>query len=113
MTSLVTSQSSLENIHHTLNSLWNIPYTNGKHKFGLSALFMLLPGGSTVNLLVKGQYVLIAHRNKAGKIIKFRLAKRLFLDWLLGLPPVLGSVLTWFYKADDKIMKDLKTTFNK
>jgi hypothetical protein len=72
---------------------------------------MLLPGGSTVNLMVKSQYVIIAYRNKASKTVKLQILKRLLIDWFLGLPPILGSIFTWFYKADSKIIKDLKTTF--
>jgi len=107
----LSSESLLDNVHHYMGKLYPIPYTNGKHKFGLSALFMLLPGGSTVSFLVKTQYMYIAYRNRASCRKKLRIFLRLLLDWLLGVIPIIGSVLAWFYKADDKIYKDLKETY--
>jgi pantothenate kinase-related protein Tda10 len=112
MTDVIASERSLDKLHHTLSGLWNVPFTDGKHKFGLSVLFMILPGGSTVALFVKSQYVIIACRNKATKRMKFRIIRRLLFDWLLGIIPILGSILSWFYKADSKIVKDLKTTYS-
>lgn len=99
---------SVEKLNRVMSHLWDVPYTNGKHQFGLSALFMLLPGGSTVSFCVKSQYVILAWKKKAGYWVKVRIIYRLFLDWLLGLPPVLGSILTHFYKADEKIIQDLR-----
>lgn len=100
----MNDKQRLEKVHHFLSDLWDIPLIKkltGKNKrCGVSTLFVLLPGGSTVALIAKAQFILVAHRNNIPKAVIY---ERLLIDWLLGVPPVLGSILTWLYGADDKI----------
>jgi len=108
----INDKHRLEYVHHILKEIWNVPFTKSK-KYGLSALLTILPGGSTISLFIKIQYILIAHRNKFDKKIKHFLYKQLFIDWMLGIPPVIGTILTWLYNADGKIFQKLSTELSK
>lgn len=107
-TAVAKDKVRLETVHHYAGDLFDVPFTkSGKHRFGLSALLAFIPGGSTVSLSIKLQYLFIAQRNKMPAATKAFVCKELFIDWLLGVPPILGTLLTWLYKADKKIYTEL------
>lgn len=106
-------KQKLTRTHHFLKKLWNIPFTNGKHKFGVSDLFNILPGGSTVTFFARSQYIIIASRNKLPENVQKDMYIKLFINWFLGIPPVLGTIICWFYDADGKIYVSITNELDK
>ena len=108
---MTTDRERLEKIHHLMKELWRIridKFNLKNHRFGLSVLLDVVPGGSTVSLLLKLQYIHLARRYNLRRSDMYRLYKLLFFDWLLGIPSILGSILTWKYNADEKIFHMLR-----
>ena len=97
----------LEKVHHVIDRLWKVPKTKDK-KIGLGILLPILPFGSTISFFIKFQYILIANKNKFSKSQKQNIYKYLIVDWVLGFPPVLGSVLTFLYKGNKKTYELVK-----
>lgn len=106
-------KQKLTRTHYLLKKLWNIPFTNGKHKFGISDLFNILPGGSTVTFFARSQYIIIASRNNLPREIQKDMYAKMVINWILGIPPIIGTVVCWFYDADGKIYVSITNELDK
>ncbi len=92
----------LKKLHHILKEVFPVPFTKTK-RFGWSTMFTILPGGSTVTFFMRSKYIFTAHRHKMPRNVKNEMYRKMFMDWILGAPPIIGSVITYFYNADGKI----------
>jgi len=67
-------------------------------RFGLDGLIGLIPGiGDTINLGVAGYIVLEGVRLGAQKRAIYHMIFNIFLDWFIGLIPLIGDIfdVTW------------------
>jgi len=85
MSVITNDKKRMQEIHRVLHEVRNVPKTNKKRKFGLSAMFPNLPGGCTVTLVVKIQYLFIAYKHKMDAKTKFDVYKRLLGNLSLGV----------------------------
>ena len=91
----------LKNLADWMDSRFSIPGTN--IRFGFDSILGLIPGiGDTVTL-ASTAYLL----GKAGKYnvpahAKAKMVRNAFLDWLIGLVPLIGDIFDIGWKANQK-----------
>ena len=97
----------LDRLAHWLDDCFAIPGTN--IRFGVEGLVGLVPGiGDTATLLVSLYLVVEARRLGAPKRMIARMLINVFLDWLIGLIPLVGDIFDIAYKANRRNIALLK-----
>lgn len=91
----------LDKMAEWMDSRFKIPGTS--IRFGLDSLIGLIPGiGDTVTLATTGYLISRAHSYKLPWHVKTTMIWNLFIDWLIGLIPLLGDVFDVGWKANQK-----------
>ncbi|MEL6797083.1 MAG: DUF4112 domain-containing protein [Planctomycetota bacterium] len=95
-------------IARLMDTRFRVPGT--EFRFGYDAIIGIVPGiGDTLTTVLGLVPVLAAIRGKAPLGVVVRMVWNLFIDWLLGLIPIVGFVLDSTYKAHTKnatLLKD-------
>lgn len=97
----------LESLADWMDSKFTLPGT--KIKFGLDSLVGLIPGiGDTATLLVSAHIYRHAHSYNLPGHVKLRMLWNIFIDWLIGLIPVVGDLFDIKWKANRRNIELLK-----
>lgn len=112
---LVTPDSAglrrLAAIADLLDSRWRIPGTG--IRIGIDGIASIVPViGDSATALVAGYLVLEASRMHASKRVIARMAGNVFVDWLFGSIPIIGTIFDVGFKANRRnialLRKDLE-----
>ena len=91
----------IESLASLMDSRFRLPGTD--IRLGLDTLIGLVPGiGDTVGLGVSGYIVANAHRAGVPKPTLLRMGWNIFIDWLIGLVPLVGDLFDWTWKANNR-----------
>ncbi len=91
----------LDKMAEWMDSRFKIPGTS--IRFGFDSLLGLIPGiGDTVTLATTGYLISRAHNYKLPWHVKTTMLWNLFIDWLIGLIPLLGDIFDVGWKANQK-----------
>lgn len=89
----------VKNLAHMLDTKYGIPGT--RFRFGLDALIGLIPGvGDTITAAIACWIIYQAHKCGVPFIVKLRMAFNVFVDWLIGLVPLVGDILDIGWQAN-------------
>ena len=89
----------VEWLAHWLDAKWVIPGT--QIRVGMDGLLTLLPGvGDTISALIGCWILFEAQQMGLPMHLRMRMAFNLFIDWLVGLIPLLGDVFDVAFKAN-------------
>ena len=70
---------------------------------GLDTIIGLIPGiGDTIGLSVSGYIMAHAHGLGAPKRLLLRMGGNVFVDWLIGLIPIVGDLFDWGWQANNR-----------
>ena len=96
---LTVSVESLEKLAQRLDAHWRIPGTN--IRMGWDSLLGLLPViGDTAPLLFSIYIIWGASKLGASRWVQLRMGWNVFLDWLIGMIPLLGDLFDIGFKAN-------------
>ena len=91
----------LEKMADWMDSRFKIPGTS--IRFGFDSILGLIPGiGDTVTLATTGYLISRAHSYKLPWHVKTTMLWNLFVDWIIGLVPLLGDIFDVGWKANQK-----------
>jgi len=111
---LVKNEDQLVNIKKfakLLDSQFEIPNTN--FKFGIDPLLNFIPYiGSYTGIFTGFAIILMARKNGAGSKVLLKMSGNIFIDFLVGLIPILGHFGDFFIKCNDRNVKLLEEHFN-
>ena len=97
----------LERLANLMDSQFGVPGTN--IRIGLDSLMGLIPGiGDTAALGVSSYIILQARRAGASHWLMTRMGWNVFIDWLIGLIPLVGDLFDVGFKANRKNVELLK-----
>ena len=90
----------LERLAELMDSRIALP---GLPPIGLDMIIGLIPGiGDTLGLGVSGYIVLKAKQLGVPKATLLQMGLNIFIDWLIGIVPVLGDIFDWGWKANNR-----------
>ncbi|MGE4313627.1 MAG: DUF4112 domain-containing protein [Pseudobdellovibrionaceae bacterium] len=91
----------IDTLARYMDSHFQIPGTS--IRFGFDALLGLIPGiGDSIALLISGYILRLAHTYEAPLMTRAAMVWNIFIDWLIGLIPLLGDIFDVSYKANLK-----------
>ncbi len=95
-----------------LDTKFTLPGTS--IRFGLDALLGILPGiGDTIATGLSLYIVHQAHQLGTPLFTKIRMCWNIFIDWLIGLIPLIGDIFDIGFKANSKNLHLLKSHLEK
>jgi hypothetical protein len=97
----------IERMARLMDNQFRIPGTH--FRFGLDPILGLIPfAGDGISLIVQAALVLTMRRHGAsGKVVTL-MVLNIVIDYLVGVIPVVGDALDFFYKSNDKNVRLLK-----
>jgi hypothetical protein len=99
----VQVDESLDNLARYLDGMFRIPGVGWR--FGLDALFGLIPNVGDTLTLVPSAYILVAGvRYGVPKITLLRMAFNIALDYFAGIVPIFGDIFDFFWKSNKQNM---------
>jgi hypothetical protein len=91
----------LEKFADWMDSKFQIPGT--QINFGLDSLFGLIPGvGDTITMASTGYLLRKAQEYNMPKLTMAHMVWNMFIDWLIGLIPLLGDIFDIGWKSNKK-----------
>lgn len=91
----------VEKLAQWLDSRWKVPGT--QFRIGVDGILGLLPGvGDTLATLLSGYILYEAHGLGAPWHLKMRMLWNVVIDWFVGLVPLVGDLLDFGWKANQK-----------
>ena len=97
----------LEDMAQWMDSRFNIPGTS--IRFGIDSLLGLIPGvGDTVTLISTVYLLGVARTHDVPFNVQIKMVWNAFLDWLIGLVPIIGDVFDVGWKANLKNVSLIK-----
>lgn len=100
----------LQSFADWMDSKFVIPGT--KIRFGLDSALGLVPGvGDTATVFATAYLIAKAHEHGVPMHIKMRMAWNAFIDWLIGLIPLLGDIFDVGWKSNQKNVELLRKHF--
>ena len=97
----------LERLADAMDTKWELPI--GGIRVGYDSLIGLIPGiGDTITSLISMYIIREAHMLGVPHLVKLRMGWNIFIDWLIGLIPLLGDVLDIGWKANRKNVELVK-----
>lgn len=97
--------ANLRRLARLLDSQFQI----GGFKFGLDPILGLLPGiGDFIALILSGGVLALAAKYGASRKLLILMALNVLLDAIVGSIPILGQIIDFFYKANDRNVKLLE-----
>jgi len=98
----------LESVAQWMDSRFVLPGTS--IRFGLDSVIGLIPGvGDTLTFVTTAYFLGKAHRYKLPWQIKAQILWNGFLDWLIGLVPLIGDIFDIGWKSNMRNVELLKT----
>lgn len=95
---------ALEKLANRLDSKWQVPGTN--ITFGWDSLIGLIPGvGDTLTFLISGYIFREGCLLGVPGWVKWLMIQNIFLDWLIGLIPIIGDWFDVGWKANLRNVK--------
>jgi len=102
----------LEKMASYLDSRFHIPGT--PIRFGLDSLLGIIPGvGDTVTLASTVYLLTKAHHYNLPLTIKIKMVWNAFIDWLVGLVPLVGDIFDVGWKSNQKNVALIRNHFEK
>ena len=100
-TSDAARQREVEQLAHWLDEAFELPGL--RWRFGLDAIFGLIPGlGDTLTSLVSLYILMAANRLGVPRITLARMALNVGIDYVVGSLPILGDAFDFFWKSNKK-----------
>ena len=97
----------LDKLANAMDSNWKLPFTD--IRVGWDTLIGLIPGvGDTLTSLVSAYIIREAHQMGVPSWIKWRMGWNMFIDWLIGLVPLLGDIFDVGWKANKRNVELIK-----
>ncbi len=97
----------LERLARLMDSQFKIPGT--EMRMGLDGLLGLMPGiGDTATMLVSAYIIHKARQHGAHPALLTRMGYNVFIDWMIGLVPVVGDAFDIGWKANKRNVELLK-----
>lgn len=91
----------VEKLADWLDQRWKVPGT--EWRIGIDGFLGLLPGvGDTLSAALSSYIIYEAHQLKAPWHLKARMVWNMFVDWLVGIIPLVGDVFDFAWKANQK-----------
>ena len=91
----------IQKLANWLDNKWQIPGT--RYRVGFDAILGLIPGiGDTLSVAISSWIIYEAHQMGAPHHLKLRMMWNMFIDWLIGLIPLLGDILDIGWKSNQK-----------
>jgi hypothetical protein len=101
---------SLQRLARLLDSQFRI----GNFRFGIDPLLGLVPGiGDFISLLFSGGFLALAAKHGASKKLLILMALNVLLDFLIGTIPVVGQIIDFFFKANNRNARLLERYYMK
>ncbi len=92
---------SVESLARLMDSRFSLPGT--EIKLGLDTLIGFLPGiGDTIGLGISAYIISRAAQIGVPKSKLTAMGFNIFIDWLIGLVPVIGDLFDWGWKANNR-----------
>lgn len=102
----------LEKFASWMDSRFQIPGT--PINFGLDSLLGLIPGiGDTITIVSTSYLIKKAYDYNVPKITIARMVWNMFVDWLIGLIPILGDIFDIGWKSNKKNVELIKKHLEK
>ena len=102
----------LDALAHRMERAYRIPLT--RIRFGWDAILGLVPGvGDTLAMAPAVYIVQQAHEFGASKPLLVRMAANVGIDWLIGLPPLIGDILDVGVKCNTRNVTLLRDHLNR
>lgn len=102
---------SAESLASLMDSRFSVPGTD--IRLGLDTLIGLIPGiGDTIGLGVSGYIISRAVQIGVPKPKLTLMAMNVFLDWSIGLIPLIGDIFDWGWKANNRNAHIMRSYFN-
>lgn len=103
---------ALEGLAHIMDSAIVIPGTS--IRVGIDSLIGLIPGiGDTISALISSYIVQQASKYNLPWHLKLRMAFNIFMDWLIGIVPLIGDLFDIGWKANIRNVELLKKHIEK
>ena len=103
---------SVEKLARLMDSRFNIPGI--PVKLGLDTIIGLIPGvGDTIGLGISGFIIAQAKRVGVSRTTLYKMIANVFIDWLIGIIPVLGDLFDWGWQANNRNARLLRRDFEK
>ncbi len=97
----------VEGLSRLMDSKFSFPGT--KFRFGVDPILSLIPGiGDVISFLISGSLIGIIARHGASRKLIILMTLNAFVDAVLGSIPVLGGILDFFYKANERNVRMLR-----
>jgi hypothetical protein len=97
----------LERLATWMDSRFTIPGTS--IRFGLDSVLGLIPGiGDSASLITTAYIMSKAKEHKAPKNLRLKMLWNAFVDWLIGLIPLIGDLFDIGWKANHRNVALLK-----
>jgi len=72
-------------------------------RLGLDTIIGLIPGiGDTIGLAIAGYIILQSRRLGINGSLVIQMIFNIFIDWLIGLIPLVGDIFDWGWKGNNK-----------
>lgn len=99
-------------MYHLLHDKFDVPFTKRRLRTGYSALFTVLPAGSTINLGINVYLWKLCKKYNMSTKLQRKLMGRMIVSWMVGLIPVVGCVFDLLYHGDKKNFEDVLCYLN-
>lgn len=100
----------LEQLADLMDNQFTIPGTD--IRIGLDPILGLIPGvGDTASLAVSGYIIHKARQNGVHPILLSRMTWNVFMDWLIGLVPLVGDIFDVGFKANRRNIELIRAHF--
>jgi hypothetical protein len=97
----------LDKLANAMDTNWKLPFT--EIRVGWDTLIGLIPGvGDTLTSLVSAYIIREAHQLGVPAWVKWRMGWNMFVDWLIGMIPLLGDIFDIGWKANKRNVELIK-----
>ena len=97
----------LESLAKKMDSQWTMPYFGAR--MGWDTIIGLIPGiGDTLTTFISVYILRQAHLMGVPLWVKWRMTWNIFIDWLIGLIPLIGDIFDIGWKANLKNIELIK-----
>ena len=103
---------SVEKLARLMDSRFNIPGI--PIRLGLDTIIGLIPGiGDTIGLGISGYIIAQSKRVGVNRTTIYKMIANVFIDWLIGIVPILGDLFDWGWQANNRNAGLLRQHFEK
>ena len=103
---------SVEKLARLMDSRFNIPGI--PIRLGLDTIIGLIPGiGDTIGLGISGYIIAQSKRIGVNRTTIYKMIANVFIDWLIGIVPILGDLFDWGWQANNRNAGLLRQHFEK